>query len=235
MMTDAELIKEIRKYRCADLSDGMDALGLVDKGTMNESMRPIRPGIEFKGFAYTIKLLPKSDAVKECKTVEEWKEELGKECNKVYNFVGKITPEVAKDTVLVVDMEGIRGGLWGSEIAMTMMERGIEGTVLDGGCRDSYEANLENAPVFCTKRTFTHAYGRVEPGALNIPVHCAGVTVKPGDIVCADDDGVLVIPRERAEEVMMFAKMQLEDDIAVRTEHYDNLGFEHDATLERMQ
>ena len=235
MMTDTELIKELRKYRCADLCDGMDAIGLVDKGTMNEAMRPLRDGIEFKGFAYTIMLLPKSDAVKVCKTPEEWREELGKECNKIYNFVGEITSERAKDTVIVVDMEGVRGGLWGSEIAMTMMERGIEGVVLDGGCRDSYETNLEKAPVFCTKRTFTHAYGRVEPGALNIPVNCAGVTVKPGDIVCADDDGVLVIPRERAEEVIMFAKMQLEDDIAVRTEHYDNLGFEHDETLNRMK
>ena len=235
MMTDTELIKELRKYRCADLCDGMDAIGLVDKGTMNEAMRPLRDGIEFKGFAYTIKLLPKSDAVKVCKTPEEWREELGKECNKIYNFVGEITSERAKDTVIVVDMEGVRGGLWGSEIAMTMMERGIEGVVLDGGCRDSYETNLEKAPVFCTKRTFTHAYGRVEPGALNIPVNCAGVTVKPGDIVCADDDGVLVIPRERAEEVIMFEKMQLEDDIAVRTEHYDNLGFEHDETLNRMK
>ena len=235
MMTDTELIKELRKYRCADLCDGMDAIGLVDKGTMIEAMRPRRDGIEFKGFAYTIKLLPKSDAVKVCKTPEEWREELGKECNKIYNFVGEITSERAKDTVIVVDMEGVRGGLWGSEIAMTMMERGIEGVVLDGGCRDSYETNLEKAPVFCTKRTFTHAYGRVEPGALNIPVNCAGVTVKPGDIVCADDDGVLVIPRERAEEVIMFAKMQLEDDIAVRTEHYDNLGFEHDETLNRMK
>lgn len=235
MMTDTELIKELRKYRCADLCDGMDAIGLVDKGTMNEAMRPLRDGIEFKGFAYTIKLLPKSDAVKVCKTPEEWREELGKECNKIYNFVGEITSERAKDTVIVVDMEGVRGGLWGSEIAMTMMERGIEGVVLDGGCRDSYETNLEKAPVFCTKRTFTHAYGRVEPGALNIPVNCAGVTVKPGDIVCADDDGVLVIPRERAEEVIMFAKMQLEEDIAVRTEHYDNLGFEHDETLNRMK
>ena len=235
MMTDTELIKELRKYRCADLCDGMDAIGLVDKGTMNEAMRPLRDGIEFKGFAYTIKLLPKSDAVKVCKTPEERREELGKECNKIYNFVGEITSERAKDTVIVVDMEGVRGGLWGSEIAMTMMERGIEGVVLDGGCRDSYETNLEKAPVFCTKRTFTHAYGRVEPGALNIPVNCAGVTVKPGDIVCADDDGVLVIPRERAEEVIMFAKMQLEDDIAVRTEHYDNLGFEHDETLNRMK
>ena len=54
-MTDKELIQEIRKYRCSDLSDGMDAIGLVDKGTMNENMRPIRPGIEFKGFAYTVR------------------------------------------------------------------------------------------------------------------------------------------------------------------------------------
>jgi 4-hydroxy-4-methyl-2-oxoglutarate aldolase len=233
-MTDKELIKEIRKYRCSDLSDGMDAIGLIDKGTMAENMRPIRPGIEFKGFAYTVKLLPKQDSVKPCTTLEEWREELGKGCNNIYNFVDEMTPERAIDTVLVIDMGGVRGGLWGSEIAMNMMRRGLEGVVLDGGCRDSFEANMEKAPVFCTKRTFTHAYGRVQRGELNVPVQCAGVTVVPGDIICADDDGVLVIPRDRAEEVMMFAKMQLEDDIKTRTDHYEHLGFNHDATLDRL-
>ncbi|WP_270810659.1 RraA family protein [Hungatella effluvii] len=123
----------------------------------------------------------------------------------------------------------------GTEIAMTMMEKGIEGAVIDGGCRDSYEANLENAPVFCTKRTFTHAYGRVERGAIGVPVECAGVTVKPGDIICADDDGVLVIPIEYAEEVIQYARAQLEDDIAVRSRHYENLGYEPDSTLERLK
>ena len=172
-MMREELITEIRKYRCSDLSDGMDALGLVDRGTMAETMRPIRPGI--------------------------------------------------------------RGGVWGSEIAMTMMEKGIEGAVIDGGCRDSYEANLENAPVFCTRRTFTHAYGRVEIGAIGVPVECAGVTVRPGDIICADDDGVLVIPIEYAEDVIQYARTQLEDDIVVRTKHYENLGYEPDATLERLK
>lgn len=234
-MTDKELIQEIRKYRCSDLSDGMDAIGLVDKGTMNENMRPIRPGIEFKGFAYTVKLLPKKDAVKCCRTIEEWREELGKGCNDIYNFVDEITPERAKDTVIVIDMDGIRGGIWGSEIAMNMMIRGIEGAVIDGGCRDSYEANLEKAPVFCTKRTFTHAYGRVQRGMLNIPINCAGVTVNPGDIICADDDGVLVIPRERAEEVIRFAHMQLEDDIETRSRHYEKLGYGHDETLDRLK
>ncbi|MDR1765234.1 MAG: RraA family protein [Lachnospiraceae bacterium] len=234
-MTNQELIKEIRKLRCADLSDGMDAIGLVDKGTMNEQMRPIRPGIEFKGFAYTVKLFPKTEPVKACKTLDEWREELGKGCNDIYHFVDEITTENAKDMVIVVDMDGVRGGLWGSEIAMNMMIRGVEGVVLDGGCRDSHETNLEKAAVFCTKRTFTHVYGRVERGVLNTTVNCAGVTVKPGDVICADDDGVLVIPRERAEEVLMFARMQLEDDIATRSSHYGKLGYAHDETLDRLK
>ena len=233
-MTNQELINELRKYRCADLSDAMDALGLVDKGTMDEKMRPLRPGIEFKGFAHTVKLLPKQDRVKACKTVEEWREELTKGAHNIYNFVDTVNEDNAKDMVIVIDMDGIRGGVWGSEIAMTMMERGVEGVVVDGGCRDSYETNLEKAPVFSTKRTFTHAYGRVERGTIGEAINCAGVTVKPGDVICADDDGVLVIPREVAEDVIKFAKMQLEDDIKVRTEHYNNLGLELDESLKRL-
>ncbi len=233
-MTREELITEIRKFRNADLSDGMDALGLVDKGTMNQDMRPLRPGMEFKGYAYTVKLLPKQDGVVRCTSVEQWREELGKGCGDIYRFVDGITKETAKDMVVVIDMEGVTGGVWGSEIAMNTMIRGISGAVVDGGCRDSYETNLEKANVFCTRRTFVHAYGRVTFGGTNLPVNCAGVLVKPGDIVCADDDGVLVIPYERAEEVLMFARMQLEDDIKTRGEHYKKLGFQPDETLSRL-
>jgi regulator of RNase E activity RraA len=234
-MTKSELLKEIRKYRCADLSDAMDALGLVDKGTMHELMRPIRPGIEFKGFAHTVKLVPKRDKVVACETVQQWCDELQAECENIYQFVDTVTKENAKDMVICIDMAGVRGGVWGSEIALTMMERGIEGAIIDGGCRDSYEANVEKAPVFCTRRTFTHAYGRVEWGAVDVPVVCAGVTVRPGDIICADDDGVLVIPIEVAEDVIKFARNQLEEDIKVRTQHYKNLGMLEDETLLRLK
>lgn len=232
-MTRTELITELRKYRCADLSDAMDALGMVNVGSMNPNMRPLRPGMEFKGFAYTVKLLPKQTPNKACKTVAEYKEELTRECDSIYSFVNDITEENAKDMVIVIDMGGVVGGVWGSEIAMNMMIRGVEGAVIDGACRDSYETNLEKANVFCTQRTYHHSYGRVVGGARNVPVQCAGVQVKPGDIICADDDGVLVIPFEVAEDVIKFAKMQLEEDIATRSSHYEKLGYAPDDTLNR--
>lgn len=235
MLTNEELINEIRKYRLADLSDGMDAIGLVDKGTMNEQMRPLRPGIEFYGFAYPIKVWPKREAVKVCTTTNEWREELGKGCHDIYNWIDDINEDNAKDKVIVIDMDGVRGGMWGSEISMNVAIRGMVGAVIDGGCRDSFETNQQGSPVFSTKRTFAHAYGRVEKGEYAQTINCAGVTVNAGDIICADDDGVLVIPRDRAEEVLMFAKMQLEDDIETRSAHYDTLGFESDSSLERLK
>lgn len=234
-MTDEQLLAEIKKCRLADLSDGMDALGLVDKGTMNEQMRPLRPGIEFYGFAYPIKVWPKRERVKACTTLEEWRKNLGEGCHDIYNWIDNITEENGKNHVIVIDMDGVRGGIWGSEIAMNVALRGMVGAVIDGGCRDSYEINQQSSPVFATKRTFTHSYGRVERGEHVETVNCAGVTVNKGDIICADDDGVLVIPKDRAGEVLKFARMQIEDDIKTRSSHYEQLGMKSDETLERLK
>jgi regulator of RNase E activity RraA len=233
-MTDQELIREIRKCRLADLSDGMDALGLVDVGTMSPEMRPLRPGISFAGFAWTVKLLPAQHTFHECKTVEEYMKMNSDWCADTYTFARILKQEDMTDKVLVIDMGGYPGGVLGSENTMAFQLKGVVGSVVDGGCRDSYECNKQGANVFCTKRTYRHVSGRMVYGGVNIPVQCAGVTVRPGDIVCADDDGVLVIPRDRAEEVLMFAKAILEADMKVRAQHYEALGFEPDETLDRL-
>ena len=235
-MTDQELIQEIRKVRLADLSDGMDALGLVNKGSMSTEMRPIRPGIRFAGFAWTVKLVPAEETFKPCSTVEEYLEINNKYCHDIYgSFMGPMQKEDVTDSVLVFDMGGYPGGIIGSENIMKYKLWGVVGAVVDGGCRDSFECNLEDANVFSTKRTFHHVSGRMKSDSVQVPVNCAGVTVSPGDIVCADDDGVLVIPRDKAEDVLKFAVAILENDQKIRKEHYSALGLEEDNTLNRLK
>jgi len=233
-LSNKELIEEIRKCRVADLSDGMDALGLVNKGSMSTDMRPIRPGISFYGYAWTVKLVPAEETFTPCETVEEYVEQNSKNCNQIYSFMGEMRKDDLTDNVLVIDMGGYPGGILGSENMMKYHIWGIEGAVVDGGCRDSYECNLEKVKAFSTKRTFHHVSGRMKLDGVRVPVNCAGVTVEQGDIVCADDDGVLVIPRDRAEEVLKFARVILEADQEVRSEHYKELGYEPDETLNRL-
>jgi 4-hydroxy-4-methyl-2-oxoglutarate aldolase len=230
-LTNQELIQRIRACRLADLSDGMDAIGLVNTGTMSSEMRPLRPGIRMAGLAYTVKLIPTQKAVKVCSTYEEYQKELGEWCQETYAFLEGLRDGQGKDKVVVIDMDGYPGGIWGSECGMNAAKNGVVGVVIDGGCRDSYECNLEKLAIWCTARTFNHVYGRLESGGVNVPVECAGVVVHPGDIVCGDDDGVLVIPRELAEQVVVFAEGILKADQKVRAQHYKDLGYEYDETL----
>ncbi len=230
-MTDQELLGRVRACRLADLSDGMDAIGLVNAGTMSSRMRPLRPGIKMAGFAYTVKLVPAQEDVKVCETMDEYMKELGGWCDDAYAFTQGLEKGDGRDGVVVIDMDGYPGGIWGSEIGMKALKWGVAGVVIDGACRDSYECNLEKLKIWCTTRTFNHVYGRLRNGGVNVPIHCAGVAVRPGDIVCGDDDGVLVIPRDRAEKVLEFAEAILQADQKVRARHYSDLGYEPDETL----
>jgi regulator of RNase E activity RraA len=230
-MIDQGLLERVRNCRLADLSDGMDAVGLVSTGTMSPEMRPIRPGIRMAGLAYTVRLVPTQEDVKVCTTYEEYQEELGRWCDNTYAFFEGIVDGKGRDKVVVIDAGAYPGGIWGSECGMNAVKNGVAGVVIDGACRDSYECNLENLKVWCTVRTFNHVYGRLENGGIEVPVRCAGVAVHPGDVVCGDDDGVLVIPRGRVEDVLEFAERVLGDDQKVRARHYKDLGYEPDETL----
>ena len=230
-MTDQELLARVRACRPADLSDAMDAIGLVNIGTMSREMRPLRPGLAMAGFAYTVKLLPAQRDVRVCETVEGYWGELNRWCEDAYTFTAGLRAGEGKDGVVVIDMGGYPGGIWGSAIGLDSRKWGVVGAVIDGTCRDSYECNLEQLNVWCTKRSFNHVYGRVVNGGVNVPIRCAGVTVRPGDVVCGDDDGVLVIPRQHAEKVVSFAEAILHADQRVRAASYKDLGMEPDKTL----
>ncbi len=78
--------------------------------------------------------------------------------------------------------------------------------VLDGAIRDIWDIRRMGLTVYARSSTPSTAVGHYATVAKNVPVECAGVTVRPGDIIVADEDGVVVVPQERAEEVLKKAK-----------------------------
>jgi regulator of RNase E activity RraA len=78
--------------------------------------------------------------------------------------------------------------------------------VLDGAIRDIWDIRRMGLTVYARSATPRTAVGHYATVATNVPVDCAGVTVRPGDIIVADEDGVVVVPQERAEEVLKKAQ-----------------------------
>jgi regulator of RNase E activity RraA len=107
----------------------------------------------------------------------------------------------------VIVMEGTLGiAAMGNLMGTAAVVRGMGGMVLDGAIRDVWDIRRMGLTVYARSTTPATAVGHYATVAKNIPVECAGVTVRPGDIIVADEDGVVVVPHERAEEVLKKAR-----------------------------
>jgi 4-hydroxy-4-methyl-2-oxoglutarate aldolase len=107
----------------------------------------------------------------------------------------------------VIVMEGTLDiAAMGNLMATAAVERGMAGMVLDGAIRDLWDVRRMGLTVYARSKSPRTAVGHYATVARNIPVECGGVTVRPGDIIVADEDGVVVVPQERAAEVLKRAQ-----------------------------
>lgn len=116
------------------------------------------------------------------------------------------------DFIVVSNEEDDTRALMGEiMMAYLMCTKKVAGIVLDGPIRDIDEIGKWDFPVYCTGTTPGGPY-KDGPGEINVPISCGGVSVNPGDIILADPDGVIVIPRRDAEVVLEDAKKFMAQD-----------------------
>jgi regulator of RNase E activity RraA len=123
--------------------------------------------------------------------------------------------------VVVVDAAGeTETSIWGGLMSGLCKMKGVTGAVVDGAIRDTDETRDLGFQIFSKaivpRSTHTPYSGRMEPIEINVPIQCAGVVVRPGDIVLADEIGVVVVPLENAAQVLQAARAQAEKEELTR-------------------
>ena len=139
--------------------------------------------------------------------------------------VGHMIDAARPGDVIVVDMGGHAVSTWGGLATLAATVKGVGGLVVDGGVRDQEEMLQHKLPVFARHMTPLTGRTRLQMVALNEPIRCAGVRVRPDDIVVADGSGVVVVPAEHAEKVAELATQYTRDDLSAEADLRAGLSF----------
>jgi len=133
--------------------------------------------------------------------------------------VGDFIDDVAPGDVVVIDNQGRTDcTVWGDIMTQYAGQRGIAATVIDGVCRDVTKALGDGYPIFSKGRFMRTGKDRVQVQAINLPVSIGTARVCARDIIVADANGVVVVPRERAREVAATARRIEAVEAQIRTQ-----------------
>jgi len=235
-----EILELYKDLRLTDVLDGMDLIGLQDIGLMDKDIRPLWRDVDgfshrVVGFAVTVRWVPTDvragqgsfDSVEEAK---EWKsEQYARAPDGGWVSAGK------PGDVVVFDMNGIEDcGNIGSNNSLRWATAGFVGAITNGGARDTDEIiKTQKIPVYCRNGYSTRGIrpGRLLLESYNFPINCGGVLVFPGDLIVADGDGVIVVPRKHALEVGRLARGVMTGDQRSRAGRFEDLGMPLDETV----
>jgi 4-hydroxy-4-methyl-2-oxoglutarate aldolase len=194
------VIDMYQELRVSDVSDGMDVIGLQDIGIVSDDILPLwKDADDFThrivGIAVTTRYVPSNrrDPRLDRQAIGRWYRDITGEAFQNVLFPG---------SVLVIDaVEDGESRTIGSNNIMGWKRRGMVGVITSGGLADSDEIIHQKVPAYHRRFGRGLRPGRNELESVNRPVTLGGVLVRPGDVVVADGDGVIVVPRERAVEV----------------------------------
>ena len=188
-----EMVTRFGGLGTSAVSDALDRHGIAGQAL---GIRPVDRGFHLVGRAYTILYQP---------------------CDVIGGTVGDYIDDVPPGAVVVLDNGGrLDATVWGDILTVVAHRRRLAGTVIDGVCRDSPRSLELGYPIFSRSTYMRTGKDRVQVAGEQCPVALGGVRVRPGDLVLGDADGIVVVPSEREEEVLLAAQEIEEREEAIR-------------------
>ncbi|HEV7957308.1 MAG: dimethylmenaquinone methyltransferase [Microbacteriaceae bacterium] len=185
---DTGMLAELAEHGVATVHEAMGRSGLV-----GPIVRPLQEGARISGSAVTVLCWPGDNLM-------------------IHAAVEQCRPG---DVLVVTTMSESLDGSFGELFATALLQRGVRGLVTTGGVRDVADLRAMGFSVWAAAQ---NAQGTVKAtgGSVNVPIVVGRTTVRPGDAIVADDDGVLCVPRSTIEEVLVAARSRVEKEAASR-------------------